>query len=278
MFVVRNWSWPVELNFTGLLYKAEIEYEPPAGIQEVPEIQIEKMVYAGHSNGAGCDTAGDMVVGLIGDEVTYCFTVTNTGGTFLNSITINDVLLGGGVTTGDLTPDGGNSNLLAPGLSNRYYYETTIQGNLLNTAVVEGNPCNDQGIDITELANVTDDDSAAVAVCGEQSPCGPCDGQATLLKLRYNGPEDEFVVVRAGRGKWETVLFAGLVAAGGEFLFTGQNNKNMMGSEIRIWVDGEYNARIHTSCSQPLGPGLIAGDFEVIAGESSDGGPLCPLP
>ena len=37
------------------------------------------------------------------------------------------------------------------------------------------------------------------------------------------------------------------------------------------------NTKIHTSCSDPIGPGLISGDFTVIAGESKKGGELCPL-
>ena len=32
---------------------------------------------------------------------------------------------------------------------------------------------------------------------------------------------------------------------------------------------------IHTSCSKPLGPGLVSGSFEVISGESRNGGVLC---
>ncbi len=38
------------------------------------------------------------------------------------------------------------------------------------------------------------------------------------------------------------------------------------------------NTRIHTSCSEPVGPGLVSGDFLVEAGTSRDGGELCPLP
>ena len=40
----------------------------------------------------------------------------------------------------------------------------------------------------------------------------------------------------------------------------------------RLYVDGELNTKIHTSCSQPIGPGLVSGDFLVVAGESREGG------
>jgi hypothetical protein len=42
-------------------------------------------------------------------------------------------------------------------------------------------------------------------------------------------------------------------------------------------VNGQVNTTLHTSCSKPIGPGLVSGDFEVVAGNSKDGGPLCPV-
>jgi hypothetical protein len=50
-----------------------------------------------------------------------------------------------------------------------------------------------------------------------------------------------------------------------------------MGSEIPIFVDHVLNTKIHTSCSQPIGVGQISGDFEITAGNSFNGGALCPL-
>jgi hypothetical protein len=32
---------------------------------------------------------------------------------------------------------------------------------------------------------------------------------------------------------------------------------------------------IHTSCSKPIGPGLVFGAYTVVSGSSLDGGPLC---
>ncbi|MCP3936632.1 MAG: hypothetical protein GY708_14795, partial [Actinomycetia bacterium] len=51
-----------------------------------------------------------------------------------------------------------------------------------------------------------------------------------------------------------------------------------MSDEIEVHVDGAEHARIHTSCSEAIGPGLFAGDFLVVEGRSRDGGPLYPLP
>jgi hypothetical protein len=50
-----------------------------------------------------------------------------------------------------------------------------------------------------------------------------------------------------------------------------------MGSEISVWVNGMRNAEIHTSCSQPIGIGLVRGLFEIVDGYSRYGGRLCPI-
>ena len=73
-------------------------------------------------------------------------------------------------------------------------------------------------------------------------------------------------------------MFAGTVQPGEQFSFTGADGNATLSSEIRINVDGVEHTRIHTSCSQPVGPGLVSGDFLVVDGASRHGGPLCPLP
>ena len=104
--------------------------------------------------------------------------------------------------------------------------------------------------------------------------CSECDGKVTELTLRYNGSSAGFVVVSQKR---EGVVFTGMVGAGSEFSFSGIDKKDTLGTEIRISVDGKLNTEIHTSCSVPIGPGLVSGDFEVVEGASRNGGPLCPL-
>ena len=51
-----------------------------------------------------------------------------------------------------------------------------------------------------------------------------------------------------------------------------------MGTEITIFVNGEFNTKIHTSCSQPIYPGLVFGDFTVVSGSSRNGGNLVECP
>ena len=64
------------------------------------------------------------------------------------------------------------------------------------------------------------------------------------------------------------VIFDGTVAAGATFTFQGQDANGTMGPEIEILVDGSSHTTIHTSCSQPIGPGLVRGDFTVMSGKS----------
>jgi len=108
------------------------------------------------------------------------------------------------------------------------------------------------------------------------APCGECRGGVTDLTLRYVGATaDAHVQVLQ---KKDQVVFDGTVRPGETFTFSGTEKDGKLGTEIAIRVDGEDNTTLHTSCSKPIGPGLVSGDFEVVAGRSKDGGPLCPLP
>jgi hypothetical protein len=121
-------------------------------------IHLDKTVYLGHNGGVSCPGL-ELVQDLPNAPVTYCFQVTNTGNSYLDSIVITDTTLG--VKLPDLKFLSG-SLPLAPGASLRYYYTSTIKANLLNTAVTEGNPTDAVGHDIASLPNVTDDDTAEV--------------------------------------------------------------------------------------------------------------------
>ena len=106
-------------------------------------------------------------------------------------------------------------------------------------------------------------------------PCGECKGRVTQLILQYNGTSTAYVEVKQKKPK--DTVFEGELQPGETFTFSGTDKKGTLGTEIRIYVDGVPNTKIHTSCSQPIGPGLISGDFEVIGGYSKYGGPLCPV-
>jgi len=108
-----------------------------------------------------------------------------------------------------------------------------------------------------------------------EPPCGPCEGKVTSLTLLYNGNGSAWVKVVQKKDK--AVVFEEVVDAGEAFTFCGTDKDGTLGTDILIFVDGTFYTKIHTSCSQPIGPGLVAGDFEVVAGTSLRGGALPPL-
>ncbi|SHH71333.1 SdrD B-like domain-containing protein [Clostridium grantii] len=122
-----------------------------------PNIQIEKTVYAGHDGGKG--TGEELVVGQKGTEITYIFKVTNEGEAYLNDIQITDSLLG--IDKFHMTLISGTEPL-EPGASLTYYYESTIDGDLTNTAATTGTPSDESGTEIINAAKPTDDDIAEV--------------------------------------------------------------------------------------------------------------------
>jgi len=109
---------------------------------------------------------------------------------------------------------------------------------------------------------------------------GVCEGKVTQLTLEYQGsasPAHVQVYMRGKKNQLGSLIFDGTVATGGQFTFNGADRHGTMGPEIDVYVDGVKNTSIHTSCSQPIGPGLVRGDFEVIEGYSRGGGLLPPL-
>ena len=72
-------------------------------------------------------------------------------------------------------------------------------------------------------------------------------------------------------------IYSGTLNYGEEFSFSGVDKKGTLGTKIFILVNGELNAKIHTSCSKPIGPDLIVGDFTVVSGHSLNGGELASV-
>ena len=64
--------------------------------------------------------------------------------------------------------------------------------------------------------------------------------------------------------KDDVAVFEGTVQPGEEFSFVGLDKKGTLGTEIIITVNGELNTKIHTSCSQPIGPAYLSGIGPII--------------
>ncbi|MFN8440389.1 MAG: choice-of-anchor E domain-containing protein [Caldilineaceae bacterium] len=132
----------------------------------VTNIQLQKTVYLGHNGGASCPGA-EKVVDEQGKPNTYCFKVTNTGETYLNSITISDTTLG--ISEKQMTLISGTLPL-APNASLVFYVEGTLDKQLVNLAIVEGTPVDSGGNRVPGLDNPTDEDTAEVDVTPRADP------------------------------------------------------------------------------------------------------------
>ncbi|WP_289046081.1 gliding motility-associated C-terminal domain-containing protein, partial [uncultured Olleya sp.] len=96
----------------------------------------------------------------VDSQVTYTFTVTNTGSVSIDTITINDTLLGGDITADvTLAGDTNNDNILQPTETWTYtapdYTVTQADvdaGTITNTVTVNGN-------DVLDNTNITDNDT-----------------------------------------------------------------------------------------------------------------------
>jgi hypothetical protein len=128
----------------------------------------------------------------------------------------------------------------------------------------------------TPIATSTPLPAGTPTATATSAPCGECRGGVTSLTLRYVGTTaSAHIQVLQKKGE---VVFDGTVQPGETFTFSGTDRYGKLGTEITIKVNGQVNTTLHTSCSKPIGPGLVSGDFEVVAGSSKDGGPLCPVP
>ncbi len=104
--------------------------------------------------------------------------------------------------------------------------------------------------------------------------CGTCEGKVTGLTLQYLGEAPAQISILQKKGP---TVYDELVTPGWAFSIDGVDKHDTLGTEISIYVDGELNTRIHTSCSMAIGPGMVSGDFVVVDGDSRRGGSLCPI-
>ena len=102
------------------------------------------------------------------------------------------------------------------------------------------------------------------------------------LDVRYRGAGDATVSVVSTKGNTGGELFVGTVSQGDVFTLDGKDverpgrGTDRLGPEVEIGIEGEQRpVAIHVSCSQPLAVGDVYGDFEIAAGTTTSGEPLC---
>nr|MCH9647210.1 carboxypeptidase regulatory-like domain-containing protein [Deltaproteobacteria bacterium] len=223
----------------------------------------------------------EVVLGSIGDRVWEDLNgdgSQDVGEVGINNVTVN--LLDGGAIVIDTQVTSGDGNYLFSGLPAGSYTvvvdATTLPGGLAQTFDLDGLATANQASLV-----LGDGENNALVDFG-YGPCGECDGKVTELTLQYLGSSAANIEVVARRGPTTDTVFTGTLNPGDTFDLVGPQTGNggffgTLGTEIRIFVDGVHQTTIHTSCSVPVGPGLISGDFKVLAGASRHGGLLCPV-
>jgi hypothetical protein len=130
-------------------------------------LRLEKSVYRNHNDGADCPVAnnsagrGQLAKGKVGTPITWCFEVTNTGGSYLDQVQVSDPTLG--IARADLQQLDGEEPL-APGASMYFYHDATITGSFTNTASGRAKPTDPQGNVLPGLSEPTSSDPAKLEI------------------------------------------------------------------------------------------------------------------
>jgi uncharacterized repeat protein (TIGR01451 family) len=103
------------------------------GFSASAEIDIDKSVYLGQRGPSACNGAS-LLVGEVGNDVTYCFKVTNNGSSYLNNVAVTDKDL-------KFNPECvENIGMLAPGETKTVIMETTMEDDFTSDAEATGAP------------------------------------------------------------------------------------------------------------------------------------------
>ena len=194
-----------------------------------------------------------------GAEVIYEYIVTNIGCPVSNVTVVDDKL--GRIDSFDPT------DVLGTGQVVTFTKTVDILVTTTNVVTVTGYLVDDT------VCQATDEVTVLVT-----EPCAECKGGVTELTFQYLGASAADVVVYdKDSADANKILFQGQVQSNGEFTITPRPGQDKLNSDISIYVDGQFHRKVNTSCSQPIGPGAVYGDFLVVAGRSKDNGLMCEL-
>lgn len=114
----------------------------------------------------------------------------------------------------------------------------------------------------------------AQTCCPATSSCGACRGGITSLTLKYEGTTRANVIVKDA-----STIFTDQINPGDLVSISSTLIGRMFSAdELNIVVGGRSNAKINITCAEGVFLNSRYGDFTVLAGESSLGGPLCCAP
>lgn len=163
---------PLFPNGEMIPYMTPVRASDPSRIEvTIPfaNVTIRNTVLAGSGDKVAysCIEGGnETYAGILGDEITYCLKVTNTGNTFLGSVTTANPLLDNYIKLKDNGP-------LAPGSSFTMAIPKSLLQSLENVATVMAQPVLVDGTPITELQNVTATDPSNVILLTSRSETKP---------------------------------------------------------------------------------------------------------
>lgn len=107
----------------------------------------------------------------------------------------------------------------------------------------------------------------------DEPECQPCDGEVKKLDLEFLGTNSQNVIIKTG----ETILFDAFVNPNDILEINKDGVLSSLGNEIKIYLDKILYRIISSNCDTAIGLGQLEGDFKIIAGESTNGGELCPV-
>lgn len=112
----------------------------------------------------------------------------------------------------------------------------------------------------------------------KEEECSDCEGKVTKLDLKFDWWRSKKIDILQRRenscyGKW---IYSNRCVKPGEVInLSGANHDGTFGKYIYIYINGCYYTKIKTDCDVNIGPGYYRGVFNVVSGESSNGGELC---
>lgn len=177
---------------------------PPEEVP-TPGLQLSITVYAGVNGGIGCPAA-DLTLVDDGDPITYCYTVTNIGNTYLDAILFDQFEI-----DGDPIPIRADSSPLAPGDSAFFYLDANAPAlppeGLVVTSSAIANSVDESGADLAGVDDATGADGTEIKIL-LPTPAGPTEAPAS----QTSGPDE---LAFTGWGTWVIAIAGvGLIAGG----------------------------------------------------------------
>jgi hypothetical protein len=106
-----------------------------------------------------------------------------------------------------------------------------------------------------------------------EEPCIECDSNIVELTFKYIGGSQQ-VPVRIETPEGD-VIFGCTVQIDEEFTATGNASDGTFGSEIIVFIENEQITILAAGCSEPIGPGFLLLNLDIVSGITQTRGQLC---